>query len=81
MRGKQDQNLGFRRTDVVQFRDLYGRILWEVVLEKRRVLERSLIFRVILFQAQLLTILKSGRKHAWINKFLLINFRHKNEST
>jgi len=69
--------MDFRKGDIKLFRDLLGRIPWDLILERRKIQVSQLIFKDNLFQAQGRSIQtsrkssKHGRRPAWMCKDLL----------
>ena len=76
----------FRRLQFEPFRDLLGRIPWEMVLERRRVQESWLVFKDYLFQSQEWSIPisrksnKGGRRPTPKTKMLLTKLKCKNKA-
>lgn len=84
--GKKAKNrittMDFRSTEFSLFKDLLGRTLWEMVLERRGVQESWLIFKVIQPQDQEWASpdkLEIKQEAYMDKKLLLTKFRHKKE--
>ncbi|PKU38766.1 glycerol kinase [Limosa lapponica baueri] len=78
--------LNFRRVDFDLFKDLLGRVPWDMVLDGRGAQESRLIFKDHLLQAQgssILISMKSGKsvwRPAWMNNELLAKIKDKKEA-
>ena len=83
---KQVHNPQTSEESTIVFRDLPGRILWEIVLERRGAWESWLIFRDYLLQTQAWSVLarrqssRGGRRPAGMNKMFLTRLKHEKET-